>query len=49
MKEDLKIESTLPQLHPVATQRASEAIYEQIKDGDMVAVNADEGYVEILD
>ena len=25
------------------------AFYEQIKDGDMVAVNADEGYVEILD
>ena len=25
------------------------AFYEQIKDGDLVAVNADEGYVEILD
>lgn len=31
MKKDLNIESALPQLHPVATQRASEAIYEQIK------------------
>ena len=25
------------------------AFYETVKDGDMVAVNADEGYVEILD
>lgn len=25
------------------------AFYEAVKDGDMVAVNADEGYVEILD
>ena len=31
MKNDQNIESTLPHLRPVPTQRASEAIYEQIK------------------